>query len=95
MGRLGPYTVRDHSPLSRRQGRLGRLLITLLLDGSKVLREPTTFLSLFFKTHRRQYYELLNEERLTGDWKAWLDFFAEAIVVTALQVMETAQQLID
>jgi len=76
-------------------GRLGRLLITLILCEQKVLREPLLYLSLYFKTHRRYYYELLNNVRLTGDWEAWLDFFAEAVIVTATQAVETAQQLVD
>jgi len=76
-------------------GRLGRLLITLLLCEQKVLREPMLYLSLCFKTHRQNYYDLLNNVRRTGDWEAWLDFFAEAVIVTATQAVETAQQLID
>ena len=76
-------------------GRLGRLLITLLLCEHKVLREPMLYLSLYFKTYRQYYYELLSNVRLTGDWEAWLDFFAEAIIVTAGQAVETAQQLLD
>lgn len=74
-------------------GRLGRLLITLLLCDQKVLREPMLYLSLYFKTHRRYYYELLNNVRVSGDWEAWLDFFAEAVIVTATQAVETAQKL--
>lgn len=76
-------------------GRLGRLLITLLLCEQKVLREPMLYLSLYFKTHRQYYYELLGNVRLTGDWEAWLDFFAEAVIVTASQAVETAQQLLE
>ena len=76
-------------------GRLGRLLITLLLCEHKVLREPMLYLSLYFKTHRQYYYELLSKVRLTGDWEAWLDFFAEAVIVTAGQAVETARQLLD
>ncbi len=76
-------------------GRLGRLLITLLLCEHKVLREPMLYLSLYIKMHRQYYYELLNNVRLNGDWEAWLDFFAEAVVVTATQAVETAQQLLD
>ena len=76
-------------------GRLGRLLITLLLCDQKVLSEPMLYLSLYFKTHRQYYYELLNNVRLTGDWEAWLDFFAEAVIFTANQAVETAQQLAD
>jgi Fic family protein len=76
-------------------GRLGRLLITLLLCEQKVLRAPMLYLSLYFKMHRQYYYEMLSNVRLTGEWEAWLDFFAEAVIVTATEAVETAQQLID
>ncbi len=76
-------------------GRLGRLLITLLLCEQEVLQQPMLYLSLYFKTHSQYYYELLNKVRITGDWEAWLDFFAEAVIVTATQAVETAQQLLD
>ena len=76
-------------------GRLGRLLITLLLCEKRVLREPMLYLSLYFKTHRSYYYELLNTVRFTGDWESWLDFFAEAVMVTAAQAVETAEQLVE
>jgi len=74
-------------------GRLGRLIITLLLCSEKVLKEPMLYLSLYFKSHRQRYYELLNEVRLTGDWEAWLHFFADAVIHTATQAVDTAQQL--
>ena len=76
-------------------GRLGRLLITLLLCEQKILQEPLLYLSLYFKTHRQYYYELLNNVRLTGDWEAWLHFIAEAVVATATQAVDTSRQLID
>jgi Fic family protein len=76
-------------------GRLGRLLITLLLCNQNVLQKPMLYLSLYFKQHRQYYYELLNNVRTTGDWEAWLDFFAEAIIFTATQATETAQELFD
>ncbi|GJL57920.1 MAG: cell division protein Fic [Nitrospirales bacterium] len=75
-------------------GRLGRLLITLLLCERKMLRQPMLYLSLYFKTHRQQYYELLNQVRMIGNWEAWLEFFAEAVTVSATQAVETAQQLL-
>src|SRR6266446_3013666 len=56
-------------------GRLGRLLITLLLCAKGSLREPLLYLSLYFKQNRQQYYELLQAVRLTGDWEAWLCYF--------------------
>ena len=74
-------------------GRLGRLLITLLLCSEKILKEPMLYLSLYFKTHRQRYYELLNIVRLTGDWESWIEFFADAVVDTATQAVDTAQRL--
>ncbi|MDW7772869.1 MAG: Fic family protein [Desulfobulbaceae bacterium] len=74
-------------------GRLGRLLITLILCEQRVLQAPMLYLSLYFKTYRQHYYELFNIIRLTGDWESWLDFFAEAVIMTAGQAFETAQQL--
>ncbi len=76
-------------------GRLGRLMITLLLCSEGILKEPLLYLSLYFKTHRQRYYELLNEVRFTGDWENWLNFFADAVIVTAAQAVGTAQQLMN
>ena len=76
-------------------GRLGRLLITLVLCEQKVLQEPILYLSLYFKTHRKYYYELLNNVRLKGDWEAWLDFFAEAVLATTSQAIDTAKYLLE
>jgi Fic family protein len=74
-------------------GRLGRLLITLIFCSHNILREPMLYLSLYFKTHRDRYYQLLNSVRLTGDWESWLEFFADAVIETATQAVDTAQQL--
>ena len=74
-------------------GRLGRLLITLIFCSHNILREPMLYLSLYFKTHRDRYYQLLSNVRLTGDWESWLAFFADAVIETATQAVDTAQQL--
>jgi Fic family protein len=75
-------------------GRIGRLLIVLQLVADGLLREPLLYPSLFFKTHRALYYDLLNDVRLTGDWERWLDFFAEGIAASATQALHTAQALL-
>jgi Fic family protein len=75
-------------------GRLGRLLITLLLCSEGVLSEPILYLSLYFKTHRQQYYTLLQKVRETGDWESWLTFFIEGVHDTALQVTDAAQEIL-
>jgi Fic family protein len=74
-------------------GRVGRLLITLLLCVEGVLREPLLYLSLFLKEHRQQYYELLDVVRRDGDWERWLAFFVEAVAHTATGAVETARAL--
>ena len=51
--------------------RLSRMSQT---DG--ILSQPLLYLSLYFKQHRAEYYRLLDEVRLEGDWEAWVDFFA-------------------
>jgi len=58
------------------------------------LREPILYLSLFFKTHRGQYYELLQRVREEGDWEAWLDFFLTGVKETSEQAAEAARRIL-
>lgn len=74
-------------------GRLGRLLIGLILAEAGVLREPLLYVSVFFKRHRRTYYDLLQDVRTTGDWEKWIGFFVDAVSQTAAQAVQTAQNL--
>jgi Fic family protein len=74
-------------------GRLGRLLITLLLCARGALQEPLLYLSLYFKTHRSHYYDLLQRVRQDGAWEEWLEFFLEGVESTAKQAAETAVEL--
>ncbi len=75
-------------------GRLGRLLITFLLCMEGALKEPILYLSLYFKTHRQYYYELLQRVREKGDWEAWLEFFLEGVKDTSDQAADTAKQIL-
>lgn len=74
-------------------GRLGRLLVTLIFCHEKLLRAPMLYLSLYFKSHRKAYYDLLQKVRAEGDWEAWLVFFVEAVRTTAGQAVQTAHRL--
>jgi Fic family protein len=76
-------------------GRLGRLLITLFLCNHRVLRQPLLYLSLFFKTHRADYYRLLQEVRERGAWEPWMEFFLEGVAQTANQAFDTAGRIVD
>lgn len=80
-------------PFMDGNGRLGRMLIPLILVAAKVLSQPLLYLSVFFKKHRHIYYERLQQVRLTGDWESWLLFFVDAVSETATQAVATAQQL--
>jgi Fic family protein len=75
-------------------GRLGRLLITLLLCTDKALKDPILYLSLFFKQHRSLYYDHLQNVRVKGAWEEWLTFFLEGIRDTSKIARLTAQKMI-
>ena len=75
-------------------GRVGRLLIALMLHHGGTLREPLLYLSLYFKQHRDDYYGLLDEVRHHGDWEAWLAFFLDGVAETAEGAVETARRLL-
>ena len=74
-------------------GRVGRLLITLLLQDAGALHQPLLYLSLYFKKHRAEYYRQLNEVRLTGDWESWLAFFLDGVAETATSAVDTCRRL--
>ena len=76
-------------------GRVGRLLITLVLCNAGVLQQPLLYLSLYFKQHRGDYYDLLNHVRRTGDWEAWLAFFLEGVRATAEGAVATSRRLVE
>ena len=73
-------------------GRLGRLLITLLLCAKGALTEPLLYPSLYLKSHRSQYYDLLQRVRMKGAWEDWLAFFLEGIASAAWEAAETAER---
>lgn len=75
-------------------GRLGRLLIVLMLVDGGILRQPLLYLSLFFKQHRSRYYELLDGVRRDGDWEAWVLFFLEGVESTAAAAVDAAHRLL-
>lgn len=75
-------------------GRLGRLLITFLLCIAGAIREPILYLSLYLKTKRRAYYELLDRVRTYGDWESRLAFFLTGVKETAQQAADTSQEIL-
>jgi len=74
-------------------GRIGRLLITLLLEQWNLTSAPLLYLSLFFKRHRAEYYQLLDEVRTSGDWQAWIAFFLEGVATIADEAVIAAREI--
>lgn len=75
-------------------GRLGRLLIVLMLCDAGLLDEPSLYLSLYFKSRRDEYYQRLDAVRTQGDWEGWLRFFFDGVAATSGQAVDTAQRLL-
>jgi Fic family protein len=93
--RVGLLHVRFETlhPYLDGNGRLGRLLITLLLRQWGLLTRPLLYLSLFLKVHRQEYYRRLSAVRSDGDWEGWLAFFLEGVATVAEEAVATARQL--
>lgn len=75
-------------------GRLGRLLISLLLYSEGVLRGPLLYLSLYLKENRDTYYDHLQRIRTEGAWEPWLQFFLEGVVTVASSTTEATQRIV-
>jgi len=91
---LGHVQFETIHPFLDGNGRLGRLLITFLLCAAGVLRGPILYLSLYFKQHRAEYYDLLDGVRAKGDWETWLEFFLSGVRETAEQAATTARRIL-
>jgi len=76
-------------------GRVGRLLISLLLVERGVLRRPLLYLSHYLKRHQTEYYDRLNGVRETGGWEAWLRFFLAGVQATAEEAGAMAQDILE
>ena len=76
-------------------GRIGRLLITLMLCNDGILKEPSLYLSLYFKTNRQEYYNHLQNIRKTGDFESWIKFFLIGVEKTANGAVTTAKNIIN
>ncbi len=76
-------------------GRIGRLLITLLLEHWGLLSQPFLYLSLYFMRRRAEYYRRLDAVRTEGDWEGWTVFFLDGVVEIATEAADTARHLFD
>jgi Fic family protein len=74
-------------------GRLGRMLIALLLDHWQLLHSPLLYLSLYLKQNQAAYYRWLSAIRTEGDWNGWLRFFLDGVTQIANEATRTARGL--
>jgi Fic family protein len=74
-------------------GRVGRLIVTLLTEHWNLLDGPFLYVSLGFKRHRQEYYRRLDEVRTGGDWEGWTDFFLRCVRETADDGANAAQRM--
>ena len=88
------YQFEAIHPFLDGNGRVGRLLITFLLETEKILDQPLLYLSAFFERHRDEYYRLLLEVSQRGAWQEWIDFFLRAVTEQAIDAVDRAQRLL-
>jgi Fic family protein len=89
------YQFETIHPFRDGNGRIGRLLLPLMLCSCGQMPEPTLYLSSFFERHRQQYMDLLLQVSQRGDWTSWVDFFLRAVRACADESREQAQGLLD
>ncbi len=74
-------------------GRVGRLLITLMLCERRILQHPLLYLSYYLQAHRREYYDRLMAIRNSGDWEGWLKFFLRGVYQVSIGATKTAREI--
>jgi cell filamentation protein, protein adenylyltransferase len=75
-------------------GRVGRLLIALLMHERSVLKQPLLYLSLYLKRNRVEYYDRLMDVRVNGNWEGWVKFFLRGIAEVSRESAATAQKIV-
>lgn len=75
-------------------GRIGRLLIALMLHHRGRMPRPLLYASLYLKRNRAEYYDRLTGVRRDGNWDAWIHFFLDALIVGATEAAETARKIV-
>lgn len=87
------YQFEAIHPFLDGNGRIGRLLVTLLLCQRKVLSKPLLYLSAFFEKHRQEYYELLLRVSSMGVWQEWIEFFLKAVAEQSSDAVSRSRYL--
>lgn len=89
------YQFETIHPFLDGTGRVGRLLITLYLYWKRVAEKPLLYISYYFKKNRKEYYDRLTMVRNSGDYEQWINFFLDAVIVTAESAIENTKKIVD
>jgi len=89
------YQFEAIHPFLDGNGRIGRLLLTLLLCTEKVLPQPMLYLSAYFERHRSEYYQRLLAVSQRGEWSAWLSFFLRGVAEQSRDAVQRAEALLN
>lgn len=89
------YQFEAIHPFLDGNGRIGRLLIVLLMNHWDLLPLPLLYLSAYFHRHREQYYQLLLAVSRQGAWRDWSEFFLRGVAEQSLDAIKRARQLQD
>jgi Fic family protein len=89
------YQFETIHPFLDGNGRIGRLLVTLLLCQRNVLSKPLLYLSAFFEHHRQEYYDLLLKVSQSGDWRKWIEFFLQAVAEQSEDAVTRSRRLLE
>lgn len=91
---IAHYQFETIHPFLDGNGRIGRLLITLLLVDKEILQQPLLYLSSYFEKHKGLYYDNLMFVRSKNDMTQWLKFFLVGVAETAEQAAHTLSQIL-
>ncbi|MGE0003190.1 MAG: Fic family protein [Candidatus Izemoplasmatales bacterium] len=89
------YQFETIHPFLDGNGRVGRMLIGLLMKEYHLLHEDTFYLSYYLKRNRQEYYDRLMEVRTKGLYEEWVRFFVKGIIETAYHALDTIDSLLD
>lgn len=88
------YQFEAIHPFLDGNGRVGRLIIPLILNSKGVLPEPLLYISAYFEENREEYYRRLRRISQTSEWRQWIVFFLTAVIEQADQAIETMQNMV-
>lgn len=92
---LTHYQFETIHPFADGNGRMGRLLITLMLDKYGLLPNPFLYFSSYFNSHREEYVDKLFQVNSKGEWEEWISFFLDGVIDQSKEVFIRSKELLD